>query len=290
VLVARNIDSGEEVWRVPMRVFGVGDRPDRTRLRGTAQGVIVLATERGRLSAVDLASGATKWTTDGGGYISDTSALALVASPAEPSPHMVVALDRSTGLERWRFDAPDGRTIQYPPVTDSGVVVVTLGTTEGRAEPRVVGLEEATGRLLWEKPFGPSSDNDILVGDGAVVGGSGALDVRTGKALWSFDTARPAQALPVADGNVYAVEPPRLRVLSAQEGTLRWETDLRAVAAGDGVLIAASSDAEMPLRALDAATGGERWRSNLPREAWLNSANPAITNGYLLVGGNACGD
>ncbi len=290
VLVARSIDSGQEAWRLPMRVFGVGGRPDRTLLRGTGQGVIVLVTESGRLSAIDLASGATKWTTDGSAYTGDTSTLVLVASPPEPALRRVVALDRSTGSERWRYDAPTGRTIQYAPVIDSGVVVVTLGTFDGRSEPRVVGLEEATGKELWEQPFGPSSDNDILVGDGVVVGGSGALNVRTGETLWRFDKARPAQAMPVSDGNVYAVEPPRLRVLSAQKGTVRWETDLRPVAAGDGVLIAASGDAEMPFRALDAATGAERWRSNLPRDGWFNDAHPVITNGYLLVGGNACGD
>jgi outer membrane protein assembly factor BamB len=108
----------------------------------------------------------------------------------------------------------------------------------------------------------------MAAGDGVVhIAGSDAtahaIDVRTGQARWSYSLrgggSRHTPA--VVDGTVH-LDDDRLTIYTLDAaGSLRWEAHGRLVAAGDGVVLAATFDTEArdQVTAYDAATGVRRW-------------------------------
>ncbi len=156
--------------------------------------------------------------------------------------NVVIALDADTGRERWRHD-PEvdttgvyvlaGRGVAYhearTPVGDCPrrILVATL-------DARMIALDAATGARCGS--FGQNGEISLryglgdvkpgyqyvtspatIVGDAAVVGGfvldgiethepSGvvrAIDAVSGRELWAWDAARPAEQGPLAPGEIY---------------------------------------------------------------------------------------
>lgn len=125
-----------------------------------------------------------------------TEGRVLVVSPAG-----VVAHDAGSGAQAWHYREPGRRVLGF--AVTGGAVVLTSSDGESWAsamldsdERRVVGLEVATGKLLWELsprwslPFNTaSSTHRYAVGSGiALAAGRGdeivGVDARTGKSRW----------------------------------------------------------------------------------------------------------
>lgn len=181
------------------------------------------------------------------------------------------AYDARSGEPSWHYREP-GRTIAGLAATDGAIVVETNGDLGGR----LVGLDAATGRRLWESPGdwrltqgGDESTSSDMLGDAA------------------------AGIVPV----VAADEPERLGV-DARTGVKRWKSRLyrrfhedcaptrdpvkaRGTRSGAVLLAVPSSDtagepAPCGVVTLDAATGETLWTRPLPFGVTATAASGAV--------------
>jgi outer membrane protein assembly factor BamB len=217
---AVTLDSGREQWRVALQ----------TRIRSSpavAAGKAFLGGADGVIYALDLASGATRWT-----YATLGATLAsgdfgydrrtIMSSPAVSGGKVYVgardgllyALDAESGALAWKFDHKISWVMSSPAVLDS---MVYVGTSDGLF---VQGVDTRTGLERWRHPVdiqvwsSPAISGDLLVyGDsrGRIV----ALDRWTGAERWSFFTGGSifGETVPAGrrilagslDGGVYAL-------------------------------------------------------------------------------------
>ncbi len=117
--------------------------------------------------------------------------------------NQVVAVDLATARSSWTLRAPtsgSSRTSPRPPPTASG--------HRRRPGQDVHALDAKSGEQLWSRSFptrGKVDSSPVIVGErvyfGLASGEVVALDLLTGEAVWSFDTARRIVGSPsVADG------------------------------------------------------------------------------------------
>ena len=239
----------------------------------------------------------------------------------------VFAIDSVTGRQVWAFPpAPDtstGAMVSQPGVSDDVVVVGSEGPT-GSYSGVLYGLDRATGQQLWclafdqkgvdregcplargEQPAGvlffrPAIDNRVIggiaVADGTAYFGLAngrvfAVDVATGRDLWSFPAGRDVWATPVVTEDTVFVASldHTLYALDRDNGQVSWQRDMGAALAGtpllidDTLYVGTFGD---QLAAIDAATGQDRWPP-FATSNWVWSG-PAEQDGILYftdVGG-----
>lgn len=243
--------------------------------------------ERALLVAVDRATGRVVWQREvGQGYPH--------AAPAVVGPLVVhggfsgdvLALERTTGAERWRFkngkggllstpvverttagervwlgfiggavalDAATGRELlRLPMAAGTQVLAVTDGRAflHGMPENSVLAVDAASGRELW-RVRGPNIDRERNVHAGfqpeqvgvderslylpTNVAETWAVDVVTGKKRWGYEPAPGGGSF----GNVLAL-------------------------GGTALFVSASDQKTSAVARVDAATGAESWRRELP--------------------------
>jgi outer membrane protein assembly factor BamB len=170
----------------------------------------------------------------------------LLIVPVSGADACFVAFDARSGAERWRALA-DGGNYSAPIVVDQAGRRVMICWTANR----VVGLDPATGTLLWEHPFGPRSmpmgiatpvyerGNLFFSGffDGCLMLRLDPDEMRVEK-LWSrrgpnekvTDGLHCCISTPMIRGDhIYGVDSyGQLRCLDTKDGTRIWE-DLTAV-------------------------------------------------------------
>ncbi len=146
---------------------------DRVTSIGWDGGPLVLAaTWKGRLEALDAASGRRVWTAELGGRaeapaVADGSAV-FVATKARA----LLRIDRARGAVQWRATLP-GMAIHPPAFLGERPRLVLCGTWDGQ----LLAYESVTGKLSWQTPVGAKLAGPPLVGTGlvAVVTADGAV-------------------------------------------------------------------------------------------------------------------
>lgn len=255
----------------PLLAIG-GDRP----LAGDATGA---GAGPRPLVALDPVSGAERWRFDAGrvvGHAADRVAYAAVMDEEGGGAVNVVALDLATGRERWRAATELTGGVAAAVRAAGGAVYV-------EAEGALLAFDAADGVERWRVPGGGTGGGWTVVGDAVYLGladGVVALDAAGGGERWRGGVASGGRAPAVAEGSVYAASEGGVVVaLEAATGAERWRAALGAAAegaptvAGGLVLVGAGPDPggilglggdEGSVRALDAATGEERWRTGFP--------------------------
>jgi outer membrane protein assembly factor BamB len=173
----------------------------------TVGGTVFIAVRTGSLVALDLQTGAQRWTSQ-----VSTSAL----STPEVAGDLVIvgtgqdglqAIDAATGTKRWSV-AADG-AIPGAPAQADGLVV--FGTDRGT----VVAVDAATGSKAWSRSVDDPVIGSVAIADGSVVvstdGGDAhhgtlvALDLKTGAQRWRTDVGYYGRAgtPAIAGGRVY---------------------------------------------------------------------------------------
>jgi outer membrane protein assembly factor BamB len=233
---------------------------------------------------------------------------------------VLLALDASTGRERWRAGAvpapyevnpaarAHGKGPKSTPVVAGGRVY-TLG---------IAGLLSAhdakTGRLLWRKDFSRqypvtsplygTAMSPVVVGDLLVahVGGhdKGALtafDAANGAVKWSYDADGPAYSSPVVltaggERQVVTFTQKELVAVSAATGALLWKLPAKTsydtncntpVVYKDTVIVSMEGQGIVALRP---AREGGRWKAV---EVWRNEENELYMNTPVLAGATLYG-
>lgn len=189
---------------------------------------------------------------------------------------------------QWRTSA--GKSVRG--AVAIGTTVVAVGTSD-RA---VVLLDRASGQRLWRHGVrGTVAGGPLIAGTRVFVatqavpdGRVYALDLRTGKALWTVRTAGVTAPLALADSLVIAVtDTGDVLALSAATGVQRWKralgraTRATPVPTADGIVVATLGDS---LFLLDATTGA--LRADIATPGTVLSA-PAYDGRRLVFGTTA---
>ena len=194
----------------------------------------------------------------------------------------VVALERATLRERWRFQT--GGAVYSTPTVANGSVYF------GSADKKVYAVRFDDGAFEWA-----FSAHDVVsvtpaAGPDTVFVASEdkrvyALDKDTGKARWTFSSGSPFVASPALDGNTLYVSNASgaLTALDAVTGQVRWRFGAeRAITApvtvsGEHVLVTSN---DYTVSALQRADGNVVWQTDLNDSI---ETQPIVANGRVIV-------
>lgn len=210
----------------------------------------------------------------------------------------VFAIDTRTGSVAWHYEAKRGAAASpaIGPYQHGTVYEAFLnGDTHGASragDGEVIALSVGWGQVRWRRHIGASESSPLLVGNrlyvGDWLGKVYALDARTGRIEWTFQTSGPvkgglAQAgsrvfVGSYDGHVYA--------LSASTGRLIW----RAAGTGGGTFYSTPAVAydrvyigstDRSVYSFGAHTGALRWSY---RTGGYVYGSPAVWQGRVYIG------
>lgn len=273
-----------------------------------AYGRVYSMDAAGVISAFSLDTGERIWRTPtkpkkmrssnlGGGLTVTDGIVYVVDGVAE-----CLALDARTGEVKWRVDV--GTPGRSAPTVVSGRMVF------GTIDERLIALDAATGRQLWNyaatasativfgQPAPAIVDNVVLAGFGS--GDTAAIRLETGEPVWS-DTLGAAggrnsildfssiHGLPViSNGTAYIISLGQvMTAIDMRSGRRLWE---RTVSGKEGLVVAGNwlfvLSADQQLACLDRTTGHVRWVTVLPRFRKTKSSKGAIVwSGPVLAEG-----
>ncbi len=290
---AVDAETGELVWKVPVR-GGVESSAC------VADGVVYFNGNDQRLYAADAETGEVIWRF--------AAARAGVFSPSSPvvgygtvfcnmGRRGVVGVDVETGKEVWRC-----REVVAPKGLGSPTLAPGLHLQAGSGVADIYAASIRTERNIWQvRTLGYSSFNTAAVADGTVYAGTSAVepgiaavDLDTGKTLWSVfvephlskEDRRGVLSSPtVGGGRLYiGSDSGWLYALDATSGERVWRFQTGgAVRSSPGLagelLYFGSNDGNV--YAVEADGGEERWRFETGGPV---SSSPWLGDGVLYVG------
>lgn len=190
-LYAYDATSGNELWASP-----VGDAVSTALTVGG--GKVLLATRDGRISAFDPATGKPLWSVEVNGQVLSPPAVDHDMTVVQTIDGRVLGLSLKDGKQKWKYE----RTVPALSLRgSSGVLVIQGMAVVGFASGHMVGIEIATGRVVWERAVAyPSGRSDIerlvdvdappvirgyLLFAVSYQGKLIAVDLRSGQLAWS---------------------------------------------------------------------------------------------------------
>ncbi|MFT4605784.1 MAG: outer membrane protein assembly factor BamB [Rhodothermales bacterium] len=196
-------------------------------------------------------------------------------------------IDELTGDDRWTFEDPDGAAARADPLmaADRFVVIHEDGTARA--------FDPATGDVAWETELGtPVYASPAASGSMVYVpttqGKLLAVDARTGRVSWRFDTnntqlkiASPSIA---GDTIYFGSSDGSVRAISTEFGASKWRAKLpggvsaQVLVAGGYVYVGTMQNR---LVALDFETGGEIWSTDL--RGRVKSSMAVAGDGILVL-------
>jgi outer membrane protein assembly factor BamB len=266
-----------------------------------AGGLVVFGGEDGVVRALDARTGAVRWTFRTGGRIRARPTLSGGDVYVAADDGLVYRLSAHRGEELWRvrlvekpierlpFDDPKTRYDRFGSEVTVGGGRAYVGTHDGR----VVALDPATGRALWEFATGGSVLGAVTLLSNRAYAGSFdgrvyALDAVTGALVWQRDTRGAVVSAPASAGDRLVVgnRTYDLLGLDARTGEVAWKRYVwfswieSSAAIRDGVAYVGSSDAAAVF-AVDAASGQLEWKADALGWAW---GQPAVGASRVYVG------
>jgi outer membrane protein assembly factor BamB len=289
-----------------------------------SNGLVVVASQAGRVGAYSSATGAISWEVSGLGPFSGSVTIAAGRALAASLGGHVYAFDLSHGTRLWDWRAPGIQpAIWSSPAVYGQVVLVGVASQSGDTPlevGRMVALDLASGRQVWSMcvtdgcaPGGgiwstPAVDSDGrgFVGTGNPEDGVLAFDALTGRRLWrvgfysdagrDLDVGATPVVLQVGGSEAIAVGSVSgvFKLLDAATGTVIWSRDLVVGSAVHGLIASPAFDgislyvpsASPPtgMFALAPGDGAVRWRQGTDQPVY---SSPAAGNGVLVFGTGA---
>lgn len=230
-LVAVDLASGRINWRVDLNTpIGGGV--------GAGNGLAVLATESGEVIAFDTADGTERWRYQASSEVISQPQMNAELVVVQQLDGKVTALEVSTGERRWSYDSQIPRLSLRG--TSAPIVAVDL-TLAGFANGKLVAVENASGRPVWEQRISLAEGRselerivDIdgkplvynrLVYIGSYQGRLVALNPGNGQVVWSQDLST-YRGLAGGFGNVYAIsDDDHVHAFDASNSASVWRQD-----------------------------------------------------------------
>ena len=270
VVIALDAATGDELWRHPIDSTYIGHDGSRTGPISTphvTEDLVYALSPRGRLVAVETASGDEAWTrdivTDDGArapfYGFATSPLvvddALLLQIGAGGGKAVAGFDRHTGEPLW-YAGDGGVQYQSPSLMRiGGETQLVFATNEN-----VAGVRPSTGELLWSVAHGGGGGD---VGAGSI----NPLAVDSGKLFLTHKGSRSILLdLHAADGRAAPEKVWESKFIRSSYSVPVYH---------DGYLYSYSGSI---LACVDAATGDAMWRSRPPGPGF-----PIVVNGRLVI-------
>ncbi len=188
---------------------------------GAVDDVVLAAAADGVLAALDIGTGAQRWSTELGSRLWIGAAAAGGIAYLGTAAGELVAVSVADGTTRWRTPLRRGSVRTRPLLAGA---IVCAGTASGA----VVAVDADDGRLRWCAELGALPAAGLACTGGTIVAGAAdrrlhGLDVQDGVERWTCATdgviagAPAASAAAVycgsADGHLYVVDPASGRVL-----------------------------------------------------------------------------
>jgi outer membrane protein assembly factor BamB len=288
--------NGEQRWSMPTAAMPAGMPliSDSTLLGGRANVYLdtSVVTPPGSVMAVDAATGATRWVWEPSGC--DPSQAGQLIQPGQPvnvcvggpwvpvegpllyladtNAARIVALDPSTGDERWATptDGQAGSVSAGDDIVAFTSAPLPTAPAGGEFTPttgQLVAVEATSGAERWAVPFDPTGLDAVATGDLVVT------LTQTG-----LPSAPPTGPLPEITTRVDALATATGAVMWTHE--LPGETPFTVTRVSDLLLMESAGASNGPgFLALDPATGEERWRTEHRSTAEPTAAHS--TSGYL---------
>jgi outer membrane protein assembly factor BamB len=207
-----------------------------------AEGKVVTLGVRGILSCYDADKGTKLWRkNDLKGwprFFTSSSPLIVngqcIAQLGKPDDGGVVAYELDSGKEKWKWPG-DGPAYASPVVMDVGGTKVLVAETSAK----IVGLNLADGKLLWETPFavrgrgGYNASTPLVASQTLIYAGSGrgtqavklekSASKVTAKELWSNKNGVQFNTAVLAKGFLFGLsENNTLYCINAKDGETAW--------------------------------------------------------------------
>ncbi|MGW4034630.1 outer membrane protein assembly factor BamB family protein [Streptomyces sp. NPDC004838] len=244
-----------------------------------ADGILYARSYRGKVRAVDTATGRKRWTVKTGAV--EPPVVADGTLYAGSIGGKVRAVDTATGRVRWTLDT--GVKAAGPPVVASGALY--LVSREGT----VYAVDTATGGTRWTRATdGEVYTRPVVTGGtlyfGDKQGRVHAVDTATGRVRWTLDAGDEVAGLPVvADGILYAgCYEGAVYAVDTATGRVRWTLtageSVGTPVVVDGILYLGGWDGTV--YAVEAATGAVRW--TLGDTGGRVAGSPVVVEGGAL--------
>ncbi len=283
-----------------------------------AGGVLFFGSSDNHLYAVNAADGRERWRFDAGSPVSSSPAVSDRLVVFVDRSNTIRALDRTTGALVWQRATGPDRPLEWghegwdyftgSPVIapgPDGEFLAVVGSGDGN----VYALRLDTGAVVWRHETGRRIRATPAVVDGQVYIGSGnglfyALDLASGTPRWTYQTAgvefnsaefgydrkQIMGSAAVHEGTVYfGSRDASLYALAAATGQVQWHREdgsswvINSPAVSATVVVNGRSSSTN-LRALDPATGDERW---VVHTGALIFSSPTVVDDLVYIGTGA---
>lgn len=265
-------------------------------------GVVYVGTTDGKFHAVRAADGAAVWTWSGphplwGEAVAAAELVCFVDEHTE-----LVALDRATGVLRWRVPLHDEKLAGGPPpknetfnhraivpVLDAKRATLYAGSTDGG----LYAVRADTGKILWRhaapaKIYAPVTLQGDTILAAAFDGTVFALDRRSRKETLRAKVGGPVVSAPVVVGDriVVGARDYLLYGLDRATGAIVWRDSYwfswveSSARVADGTVYIGGSDFRR-VSALDPATGRTLWATDVRGLTW---GSPVVTADTVFAG------
>jgi outer membrane protein assembly factor BamB len=230
-LVAADLASGRINWRVELETpIGGGV--------GAGNGIVVLATESGEVIAFDTTDGSERWRYQASSEVISQPQMNAELVVVQQLDGKITALEVGSGERRWSYDSQIPRLSLRG--TSAPIVAADL-TLAGFANGKLVAVENASGRPVWEQRISLAEgrselerivdiDGKPLVYNRIVYVGSYqgrlvALNPGNGQVVWSQDLST-YRGLAGGFGNVYAIsDEDHVHAFDARNSASVWSQD-----------------------------------------------------------------
>jgi outer membrane protein assembly factor BamB len=230
-LVAADLTSGRINWRVELETpIGGGV--------GAGNGIVVLATESGEVIAFDTTDGSERWRYQASSEVISQPQMNAELVVVQQLDGKITALEVGSGERRWSYDSQIPRLSLRG--TSAPIVAADL-TLAGFANGKLVAVENASGRPVWEQRISLAEgrselerivdiDGKPLVYNRIVYVGSYqgrlvALNPGNGQVVWSQDLST-YRGLAGGFGNVYAIsDEDHVHAFDARNSASVWSQD-----------------------------------------------------------------
>jgi outer membrane protein assembly factor BamB len=223
-------------------------------------GVVVIATAKGEVLALNPANGQTLWRKTLLAPVLASAALSAETIVIQSNDGKVYGLDSKTGEKRWVYDTPvPSLSLRgyATPLIDENLVIVATATG------KIVALDVNTGIAQWESRIATSEGRSELA---RMVDVDGDMLMTINKELYVASYQGQLAALNIKD------KPDPLWTLPT--------STTQSLAEGLGNVYVV--DAASSILAVDQETGKVVWKQS--DFAWRGLSNPVVMGNYLIVG------